>query len=239
MVAWGTNTLGTNVPVGLTNVVAIAAGGTHALAVKMDGSVVAWGSNGSGETSVPTGLSNVMAVAAGRAHSVALKNDGTVVAWGSNGSGQTNVPGTLANVKLIAAGGNHTLAVVFSPLVQYPVDVSKDLLLIYNTNSENSRVVKDYYLAHRPMVTGANVLGIQCSIAESTKRAEFTNEISGPLSSWLQSHPTLHPSYLILFHDIASVVYEAPGVDQYPFSVSCGIVSNYPGSMPSECPGGR
>ena len=46
-------------------------------------------------------------------------------------------------MKLLAAGGDHTLVSVFSPLVQYPVDVTKDLLLIYNTNSINSRVVKD------------------------------------------------------------------------------------------------
>jgi hypothetical protein len=32
------------------------------------------------------------------------------------------------------AGGNHSLAVVFSTFVQYQVDVTKDLLLIYNTN---------------------------------------------------------------------------------------------------------
>jgi len=44
------------VPANLSNVVAIAAGKHHALALKSDGKVVAWGSNTSGETNVPAGL---------------------------------------------------------------------------------------------------------------------------------------------------------------------------------------
>ena len=71
-----------NVPAGLTNVVAIAGGGYHSLALKYDGTVVAWGDNSAGQTNVPAGLSNVVAVAAGGFHSLALKNDGSVVAWG-------------------------------------------------------------------------------------------------------------------------------------------------------------
>ena len=139
VVAWGDNQTGqTNVPSGLTNVVAIAAGDKHSLALKLDGTVVAWGDNQYGQTNVPGGLSNVMAVAAGLEHSVALKNDGTVISWGDNSEGQTNVPGILADVKMIAAGGKHTLAGVFSPWVQYPVDVRKDLLLIYNIHSSAS-----------------------------------------------------------------------------------------------------
>ena len=73
--------------------VAVAAGVYHSLALKTDGTVVAWGDNDNGECTVPAGLSGVVAVAAGDAHSLALKSDGTVVAWGSNAYGQRNVPG--------------------------------------------------------------------------------------------------------------------------------------------------
>jgi len=46
-VAWGNNANGqSTVPVGLTGVVAIAAGQSHSLALKSGGTVVAWGNNG-------------------------------------------------------------------------------------------------------------------------------------------------------------------------------------------------
>jgi hypothetical protein len=80
--------------------------------VKHDGTVVAWGSNASGESAVPPGLSEVTAAAAGISHSLALKDDGTVVAWGSNNEGQTNVPAGLANVRAVGAGFNHSLATI-------------------------------------------------------------------------------------------------------------------------------
>lgn len=99
----------TNVPPDLTNAVAIAAGGFHSLALKNDGTVVAWGRNINGETNVPTGLSNVVAIAAGYYHSIALKADGTIVVWGANTSGQTNIPAGLSNVVAIAGSYSDTI----------------------------------------------------------------------------------------------------------------------------------
>ena len=80
------------------------------MALKNDGTVVAWGYNGNGQRTVPAGLSGVTAIAAGGSHTVALKNDGTVVAWGYNDKGQTTVPAGLSGVTAIAAGGFHTVA---------------------------------------------------------------------------------------------------------------------------------
>jgi hypothetical protein len=56
----------------LSDVTAIAAGGSHSLALKGDGTVVAWGDNFSGQSTVPAGLSDVTAIAAGGAHNLAL-----------------------------------------------------------------------------------------------------------------------------------------------------------------------
>lgn len=56
----------------LTGVVAIDVGVDHNLALKQDGTIVAWGSNLFGETTVPDGLSGVTAVAAGSFHSLAV-----------------------------------------------------------------------------------------------------------------------------------------------------------------------
>jgi alpha-tubulin suppressor-like RCC1 family protein len=111
VVAWGSNSMGqTNVPPGLTNVAAVAAGGSHSLALKRDGSVVGWGLDNAGQASVPSELSDVIAVSAGVHFSVALRSDGTVVGWGDNFYGQCQPPPGLTDVVQIAAGGFHGLA---------------------------------------------------------------------------------------------------------------------------------
>ena len=142
--AWGQNTYGqlgngsttnctTPVPVtGLSNVVALATGNTHCIALRADGLVMTWGRNNCGQlgdgtttqhtTPVTlTSLSNVVAVSAGGIQSFAVLSNGTVWAWGYNncgqlGDGTTNnrlspvqIPG-LTNV-LMSSGGACTIAV--------------------------------------------------------------------------------------------------------------------------------
>ena len=119
-----------NVPTGLSGVSAISAGATHSLALKADGTVLAWGcrSIDYAQCNVPSGLADVAAISAGSAHSLALKSDGSVAAWGCAGNGgsddgQCNVPNGLANVIAISAAisrsvgggfGSHSLALVAS-----------------------------------------------------------------------------------------------------------------------------
>jgi alpha-tubulin suppressor-like RCC1 family protein/phosphodiesterase/alkaline phosphatase D-like protein len=88
-------------------VVAVAAGGSHCLALCSDGTVVAWGYNNQGQlginsttqrlvpvaVNVANGVSalfgkTVVAIAAGDSHSLALCSDGTLAAWGDNTYGQ-------------------------------------------------------------------------------------------------------------------------------------------------------
>jgi alpha-tubulin suppressor-like RCC1 family protein len=77
----------------------VSLGDSHALALRTDGTVLAWGSDiygqlGLGRTLVVTtpvrvtGLPNVRSVASGASHSLAVRQDGTVWAWGSNDAGQ-------------------------------------------------------------------------------------------------------------------------------------------------------
>src|SRR5206468_9417345 len=118
--AWGLNTNGQlgdgtviqrNVPVRIASlgsgsgVIAIAAGNSHSLAVKSDGTIWVWGLNSNGQlgdgsttqrntpvqvldVSSVGFLTRVIGAAAGGSHSLALMSDGTVLAWGLNASGQ-------------------------------------------------------------------------------------------------------------------------------------------------------
>jgi len=73
VIAWGNNNAGqTIVPPGLTDGIAIAAGGSHSLTLRKDGTVVAWGENNAGQATVPAGLDNVITISAGAMSSVAI-----------------------------------------------------------------------------------------------------------------------------------------------------------------------
>lgn len=89
---------------------AIAAGHVQSLALRTDGTVVAWGDMIGLPFPGPTVLTNVSAIAAGAEHNLALMDDGTVFAWGQNLEGQLDVPPNLIKAKSIAAGAYHNLA---------------------------------------------------------------------------------------------------------------------------------
>lgn len=121
---------------GFENIVAVAAGEYHSLALKADGTVWAWGTNRQAQLGNGTGgntfsnvpvavapLAGIVQIAAGANHNVALKSDGTVWIWGDNlygevGNGTTsgNQPlpvrnTSLTNVVEVRADGSfHTLA---------------------------------------------------------------------------------------------------------------------------------
>ena len=110
IVGWGQNGSGqATAPAGLTDVKALSVGIDHSVALKPDGTVVAWGFGLA--TNVPPGLSGVVAVSAGLNHSVALRADGTVAAWGVNDFRQTNVAPSLTNIVAIVAAGEFNVAV--------------------------------------------------------------------------------------------------------------------------------
>ena len=118
--------------VGLNNIIAVAAGDSHSLALKADGSVWSWGFNGSGQLGDGTtvqratpvqasGLAGIVNIAVGGDHSLAVKSDGSLWAWGSNTFGQlgngtttsSSIPvqiSSISNVKKVSAGFYHSVA---------------------------------------------------------------------------------------------------------------------------------
>ena len=93
-----------------TNVIAVAAGAWHTLALKADGTVAAWGDDSVGQCEVPLALTDALAIAAGGYHGLAIRANSSVAAWGADDYGQTDVPAGLGNVLAIAAGTWHSVA---------------------------------------------------------------------------------------------------------------------------------
>ncbi|MDZ7817030.1 MAG: RCC1 repeat- and reductase domain-containing protein [Planctomycetota bacterium] len=126
-------------PAGMEDIIAIAAGQYHSLALSSDGTVWAWGYNNDGQlgdgtndtSNVPVQVSlsgcmdTVVAIAAGGDHSLALCEDGEVWTWGWNPFGQlgdnstasrntpTSVhqPVGMNDVIGIASGYGHSMAI--------------------------------------------------------------------------------------------------------------------------------
>jgi hypothetical protein len=162
-------------------------------------------------------------------YSMVLKNDGNVVVWGRNDHGQTNVPPGLGDTYAISAGYYHAAALAYNPLLNYPVDPSQDLLLIANTNSADSTNLRNYYLAHRPMVGNANTLGIGCPTNTETwpTREQLTNQLVTPVLQWLSQNPTKRPNYVVMMYDIPSRVHDTNSPENAT-SASVTIHERYP-----------
>ncbi|MEC4684421.1 MAG: RCC1 repeat-containing protein [Nitrospirota bacterium] len=108
-------------PYPFTEVVAIAAGTFHSIALRTDGTVWTWGQNFNGQLGdgtrdnspvpVQVGLSDVTAIAARNTGSIALKSDGTVWTWARDGYFIPVQLNGLTDISAIAGGGNHSLAI--------------------------------------------------------------------------------------------------------------------------------
>jgi alpha-tubulin suppressor-like RCC1 family protein len=115
-----------------TDFVAIADGYSHALGLKSDGSIVAWGSNHQAEISSPEG-NDFVAVSAGDEYSIALKADGSLYTWGPNYSNFQSPPSGNDFVK-ISAGGDHCLALKSDGSIVAWGNDGYDLLLVPTGN---------------------------------------------------------------------------------------------------------
>src|SRR5262249_49769559 len=82
VVAWGDNTYGQrNVPIGLTDVKALAqgSGAQHVIVLKQDGTLVGWGRNQYRQRTIPIGLKGVTAVALGYGHTLVATTNALIV----------------------------------------------------------------------------------------------------------------------------------------------------------------
>ena len=84
--------------------------GDHSVAMRADGSIVAWGLNDSGQCNVPVNLGPVAFIGTGLNHTLAGMRDGTVRAWGQNTDGQCNVPPGLNDAIQVEGGWKQSAA---------------------------------------------------------------------------------------------------------------------------------
>ena len=102
IIGWGSQVVGGDL---LGGFVAVAAGSSHSLGLKQDGSIVAWGRNNYGQCNVPSPNTGFIAISAGHLHSLGLKQDGSIVTWGAIG----NAPAPNTGFVAVAAGDYHSL----------------------------------------------------------------------------------------------------------------------------------
>lgn len=82
---------------------------TYGVALKSNGTVVTWKTNGSPQENAPSG-NNFIDIAGDAYHALALRSDGTITAWGDNHFGQSNIPTGNDYIDIACAYGTTSLA---------------------------------------------------------------------------------------------------------------------------------
>ena len=119
----------------LTDVVDIAAGTNHGVAVKSDGSVWSWGlrdwhqSNPDRFPLRVIGLSDIVAVAAGFNFSLALRDDGRVFGWGEGSSGELGDGSQAFRASPVQAAGLTTArSIAAGPMSSFAIKSNGDVV---------------------------------------------------------------------------------------------------------------
>jgi hypothetical protein len=189
------STTSTAVDTGL-GVVKISKGLSHSLALKRDGTVVAWGSNSYGESTVPAGLTNVVDVDAGSYESYAVKSDGTVVHWGNDGSGSLGVATGLPSDVLELDLSSTRVGIVVGGATRLIYTWEADRVLVF-TDMRNSlafAVGANHILSFNGKLSGITAVWIKSqSAGNEYGQLSAANTIAykvdaGPNTTWLMGY---------------------------------------------------
>jgi hypothetical protein len=166
-----------------------AAGASHTVGLKSDGTVVAVGYNGWGQCDVGN-WTDIVQAAAGYWHTVGLKSDGTVVAVGDNEYGQCDV-GNWTDIIQVVAGDFHTIGLksggtvvaaggyvccslpsprCFIATAAYGTPMAEEIQIL--------RQFRDEYLFTNPV--GQALVGLYY-------------RVSPPIAEFITEHPSLKP----------------------------------------------
>lgn len=149
----------------------LAAGYSHAAALKSNGSVWSWGSNTLGNGTInssttpvqATGLTGVVAINSGVSYSIALKSDGTLRVWGSNSYGQLGDGTTTLRTTPVTGLWANSIAIATSDTDGITLAVKSDRT-VWSAGNNNWGTLGDGTMVNRAtpvQVTGlTNVLTV-------------------------------------------------------------------------------
>jgi len=180
---WGTSGTYSQVPAGLSDVVALSDGGWgHTIALLANGTVVQFGEQGYVSESPPAGLSDVVDVDATPYGGVALKSDGSIVVWGDG----PTPPSGLSNIVDIDAGNYNNFVVAqlgdgtvttWGNLAQPPAD----LVDVFKISAGGS-----FALALAPPLPATVTIEKQTIPDENSASFSFTGVVSGTIGDGQQ-----------------------------------------------------
>lgn len=203
---------------GLSNVVAMSGNDYHILALKSDGTVVAYDPVGKKLLSVPAGLTDVVAVEAGElSSSYAIKSDGTVVAWAEDPKNSSLFSDRfawakkLSNVGAISAdetGTVYALTAVPSPMSTSQPTVSGDYIvgaeLSANAGYWTSGASLSYqWYRNSSPISGAT--GARYTIQSADLGASLKVKVTGVKRGYTTSSRDSKPSGKILASSVPQV----------------------------------
>jgi hypothetical protein len=76
------------------------------------------------------------------------------------------------------------------------------MLVLYNSTVAESIQLKDYYLANRPGVSGANTLGLNLPNSHEITADNASTYIYDPVKQWFLDNPTKHIRYIVLMYGL-------------------------------------
>ncbi len=160
----------------LNEIKEIATGGSHVLALTIEGTIIQWGVNKNNQELNNSILNDKKfnKIAAGGMHSLAITTDGNIIQWGDNSFNQEAVKSRLGNNKFIdiSAGSYHSLALTTdNKVIAWGAG---------NANIPNNDSLKAYKQSLVPEdLKNANVIAISAGGAHSLALKE-----DGTIRAW-------------------------------------------------------
>ena len=86
-----------------------------------------------------------------------------------------------------------------------------NVLVVYNSNSAESKQVLNYYLANRPGFANVKTLGVSTDDAEVVDQTQFLSHIRQPIVDWITSRPSAALHYIVLLRGVPDRTYTGTG----------------------------